>query len=186
MPLAPLHWHWIGWSAFGVLVVHASLFLAVALHLFRHRRRTDSTLLWLGLTWSLPLVGAVLYAMFGVDRVPRERWRRTQTRRDGIDGRRREAPADVLPYAYWQSLGTVQPPDDEWTRALDRPLAALSESFPLLAGNEATPLLTGDEAFPPMLDAIRSARHHIHLQSVASCVSISSVLASLIASINAT
>ena len=165
MTLPLPHWHWIGWSAFGVLVVHASLFLAVALHLFRHRRRTDSTLLWLGLTWSLPLVGAVLYAMFGVDRVPRERWRRTQTRRDGIDGRRREAPADVLPYAYWQSLGTVQPPDDEWTRALDRPLAALSESFPLLAGNEATPLLTGDEAFPPMLDAIRSARHHIHLQS---------------------
>ena len=45
MTLPLPHWHWIGWSALGVAVVHAALFLAVVLHLFRHRHRTDSTLL---------------------------------------------------------------------------------------------------------------------------------------------
>ena len=58
------------WAA-GV-AAHAGLVIGVALHLFRHRRRADSTLLWLGLTWALPLAGAVLYGMFGVDRVPRK------------------------------------------------------------------------------------------------------------------
>lgn len=50
MTLSLPHWHWISWSAFGVAVVHAALFLAVVLHLFLLRRRTDSTFLWLVLT----------------------------------------------------------------------------------------------------------------------------------------
>ena len=53
--------------------IHLLLFLAVALHVLRHRRRADSTLLWLFVTWSMPVIGALLYAMFGVDRVPKER-----------------------------------------------------------------------------------------------------------------
>ena len=68
------------WLSLGA-TVHVCLFLAVALHVLRHRRRADSTWLWLFLTWSLPVIGAVLYAMFGVDRVPRPRWRRTVQRR---------------------------------------------------------------------------------------------------------
>jgi cardiolipin synthase len=147
-------------------LLHVTLFLVVALHLFRHRRRTDSTLLWLLITWMLPIVGALLYAMFGVDRVPKERWTRDVQRRVKLDGVRRAVSEDVLPEAYWRSMtGAPVVPTDEWTAELDRPLAVLSQSFPLLGGNAVTPLLTGDEAFPKMLEAIRSAEHHIHLQS---------------------
>ena len=107
--------------------------------------------------------------MFGVDRVPKERWTRAQSRQTRLDGLRLDASTgDVLPYAYWHSIGgaSLPPvPGDDWSRDLDRQLSALSESFPLLGGNEAVPYLTGDAAFPPMLDAIRAARHHIHLQS---------------------
>ena len=162
-----MDWSWVGWSTCAA-IAHVALFLAVAAHLFRHRRRSDSTLLWLWLTWALPLVGVLLYAMFGVDRVPRERWTRTLGRQNRIEGARQEACDEILPFAYWQSIGASRPtaaPPDEWTRALDRPLVSLSENFPLLDGNEARPLLTGDEAFPLMLEAIRNARHHIHLQS---------------------
>ena len=108
--------------------------------------------------------------MFGVDRVPKERWIRTQSRQSRLEDLRLDATTgDVLPYAYWRSIGgasSASPaPVDDWARDLDRQLSALSESFPLLGGNEAVPYLTGDAAFPPMLDAIRAARHHIHLQS---------------------
>ena len=78
---------WLSWGA----VVHLLLFLAVLLHVLRHRRRADSTLLWLFLTWLLPVAGAVLYAMFGVDRVPKVRWRRSVQRRVRMDGARRAA-----------------------------------------------------------------------------------------------
>ena len=153
---------WLSWGA----AFHVALFGLVMAHALRHRRRADSTLLWLFVTWSLPVIGALLYAAFGVDRVPRERWQRGVQRRVRMDGARDATPDDVLPEAYWRSMGrAAATPADEWTRELDRPLAAMLENYPLLGGNRITPLLTGDEAFPKMLDAIREARHHVHLQS---------------------
>ena len=153
---------WLSWGA----AIHLLLFAAVSLHVLRHRRRADSTLLWLFVTWSLPVAGALLYAMFGVDRVPKERWRRSVQRHVRLEGARKALTDEVLPEAYWRSVGGAPTtPEDEWERELDRPLAALSENFPLLGGNRITPLLTGDEAFPKMLEAIREAKHHIHLQS---------------------
>jgi cardiolipin synthase A/B len=153
---------WLSWGA----ALHVLLFTAVALHVLRHRRRADSTLLWLFIAWSVPVVGTLLYAMFGVDRVPKERWRRSVQRHVRMEGARQAATDDVLPEAYWRSVGGAPAtPLDEWSRELDRPLAAMLESFPLLGGNEVVPLLTGDEAFPKMLAAIRAAEHHIHLQS---------------------
>ncbi len=159
------HFEGAPWLSGGA-ALHVLLFVAVALHALRHRRRADSTLLWLFATWSVPVFGALLYAMFGVDRVPKERWQRSVQRRVRMDGARDAATGDVLPEAYWRSMGkAAATPEDEWVRELDRPLAVLLENFPLLGGNRITPLLTGDEAFPKMLDAIREARHHVHLQS---------------------
>ncbi len=153
---------WLSWGA----AIHLLLFFSVAIHVLRHRRRADSTLLWMFVTWSLPVAGALLYAMFGVDRVPRVRWHRIVQRRVRMDGARRAASEEVLPEAYWQSMGGAPAtPEDEWTRELDRPLATMIENFPLLGGNRIVPLLTGDEAFPRMLAAIRAAEHHVHLQS---------------------
>ena len=159
------HFEGAPWLSGGA-ALHVLLFVAVALHALRHRRRADSTLLWLFTTWSVPVFGALLYAMFGVDRVPKERWQRGVQRRVRMDGARAAATGDVLPEAYWRSMGkAAATPEDEWARELDRPLAVLLENFPLLGGNRITPLLTGAEAFPKMLDAIREARHHVHLQS---------------------
>ena len=153
---------WLSWGA----AFHVALFLLVVLHALRHRRRADSTLLWLFVTWSLPVVGAILYAAFGVDRVPKERWQRSVQRHVRMDGARAALADDVLPEAYWRSMGRATAvPENGWARELDRPLATMLENFPLLGGNQITPLLTGDEAFPGMLAAIRAAEHHIHLQS---------------------
>lgn len=146
--------------------LHILLFLSVALHLLRHRRRMDSTLLWLLLTWGLPVIGAALYAMFGIDRVPKESWVAGVDRRTRLDSARQALSEEELPAVYWRSMtGAPAIAMDEWSAELDRPLAMLSHNFPLLGGNAIEPLLTGDEAFPRMLKAIRQAEHHIHLQS---------------------
>ena len=92
---------WLSWGA----AFHVAIFLLVTLHALRHRRRADSTLLWMFVTWSLPVVGAILYAAFGVDRVPRERWQRNVQRLVRMDCARAAATDDVLPEAYWRSMG---------------------------------------------------------------------------------
>jgi cardiolipin synthase len=158
------------WGAQATLVAavaHAAVFAGVALHLLRHRRRTDSTLLWLLAVWALPVAGAVLYAMFGVDRVPRARWRRTAERRSGLQRARDGAGgAGGEPEGFWRRLADAAAvPSDPWAAEMDRTLSILTEGVPLTGGNKITPLLTGDEAFPKMLAAIREARHHVHLQS---------------------
>ena len=145
---------------------HAVLFSGVALHLFRHRRRADSTLLWLGLTWTVPLAGAVLYAMFGVDRVPKVRWKRGLARKAGLRHAREGAAGEVLPEAYWRGMGGhTAAAEGAWARELDRILGLLSDGVPLMGGNLVEPLCGGDEAFPMMLEAIAGAKRQVHLQS---------------------
>lgn len=164
--------HWFEWLAQLPWVsiaaaAHVFLFLLVAAHIFRHRRRTDSTLLWLFIVWTFPLIGACLYAMFGVDRVPKERWRRTHQRHQNMEELKSSSYSeDVDPTVYWRAMsGYAASLSDPWLQELDRPLSAIMQGFPLLSGNHFEPLLTGDEAFPEMLKAIRGAKHHIHMQS---------------------
>ena len=149
-----------GW---GIVLALAwtALDVAVLLHLLRYRRRSDTVLLWILAVLSLPLAGAVLYAMFGVNRVPNAKWAQGNRRREGLLRAR-----EVLPHAYWRATAPHRAePSDPWEAGTDRTFSALTHGTPLLSGNLVTPLLTGDAAFPEMLDAIAEARHHIHLQS---------------------
>ena len=137
------------------------LVLAVLSHLLRYRRRPESVLLWLLVVIAMPFVGAILYAMFGVTRVPRAKWTQANTRRADLLHAR-----EVQPRAYWRATAPHRGiPDDPWEADTDRTFSALTRGTPLLSGNLVTPLTTGDAAFPEMLDAIAEARHHIHLQS---------------------
>ncbi|MBP1588573.1 MAG: cardiolipin synthase [Kiritimatiellae bacterium] len=142
-------------------VVWLTLVLAVLSHLLRYRRRPESALLWLLVVMAFPFAGAILYAMFGVTRVPRAKWLQADTRRAGLLHAR-----EVQPRAYWLATAPHRAfPADPWEAEVDRTFSALTHDTPLLSGNLVTPLATGDEAFPEMLDAIAEARHHIHLQS---------------------
>ena len=157
---------WGGQATFWAAVGHMAIFAGVALHLLRHRRRADSTLLWLLAAWSLPVAGGVLYAMFGVDRVPKARWRRVDARRSGLQKAREGGAAADQAGGAWRGVGDAAAvPKDPWCARMDRSLGILAGGVPLLGGNKITPLLTGDEAFPKMLAAIREARRHVHIQS---------------------
>jgi cardiolipin synthase len=48
---------------------------------------------------------------------------------------------------------------------LNRAMDSILPDFPLLAGNNVRLLCDGTTTFPAMLEAIREARHHIHLQT---------------------
>ena len=157
----------VDWSSLGLgTLAHAAIALLVTLHSLREPREPRSTLLWIYLAWALPFLGAVIYLAFGINRLPVKGWQKQRSDQTFWEARRtRESQSQ--PLAYWRGLQDAllahprDPADAELNRVLDR----LHPEHPLLGGNAITCFTDGEEAYPAMLEAIRLARHHIHLQS---------------------
>ncbi len=147
----------------------ASYFAActmASLHAIRIKREASSALLWLLVIWSFPVAGLLLYVVLGIDRIAAKTALRVSAHHAFREQERSRADPS-LPMDYWRGLrdgGVVEPPM-EWGRALNRSIDPLLTDFPLLGGNRIEVLVTGDEAYPPMIEAIRSARRHINLQT---------------------
>ncbi len=154
-------WLWLGTA------LHLVAFCLIVFDSLMNRKEIASTLLWIFLAWSFPVVGPILYLSFGVDRVPVKGWRKRQSNQRLMNVREADREDAAMPMAYWhairRSLAVV--PDTPLARETHAAMNSIIEDFPLLSGNRADPLLSGDEAFPAMLEAIASAKHHIHLQT---------------------
>lgn len=107
-----------------------------------------SALGWIGAVWLAPLIGALLYYMFGINRVTRRALR--LARLDNRETTARNTPAE--PEA---------PPNIHALAEVGRHLTGAK----LAGGNHFSILRGGDEAYPVMLEAIRSARHSVALAS---------------------
>jgi cardiolipin synthase len=137
----PLEQVLIGLLALAVVVFAT----ATAGHALLYKRDTRAVIAWVGLIILVPLAGATLYWMLGVNRVRR----RAVALRGHV-----AAPSCGV------TACTVSPP------AGFEPLARLGDKvgpFSLSPGNLVELLENGDEAFPPMLDAIAGARASIAL-----------------------
>jgi cardiolipin synthase A/B len=136
----------------GALV--ALVAIAAATHAILTKRQVSSSLAWVGLILLSPLVGAVLYALFGINRV-----RRTATaRRSGtpqyVASRGGAGPADLL-------IDAELPPHFRYLKEIGR-IGDRAER-PLLPGNRIIPLVDGDSAYPAMLRAIDGAETSVAL-----------------------
>ncbi len=155
-------WAWVLLNA----GLHLALFLLVCLNCLKTRRESSSALLWIFVAWSFPLIGPLLYLLFGINRVPRKAWRKQRADAELLSARQAREQ-ESLPLVYWRAVHETRAaqPADPSDRALNRTLDAILEDYPLLGGNAIEPLVGGDEAYPRMLAAIRAARHHVHLQT---------------------
>ena len=146
--------------------VHLGLFLAVAFHCLQRPRDPRSTLAWLFAVWVLPVPGAVLYALFGINRVHEKGWQKHASDQH-FHSNRKLREQETSPLAYWRGLrnGMLTQPADTGAHELNNFLNRLAPNHPLLGGNSVRPLVDAHEAYPEMFAAIRNARHHIHLQS---------------------
>ena len=151
------------WIATGSLL-HILCFVLVCLYCLRHRKHPSSTILWIFITWSFPILGATLFVVFGIDRVT-PRGQRKRERNESLLLARNNTAADVLPLAYWRARKDLEPDiQNHAINRMNRAVDTLTPDFPLLAGNHIIPLIGGNETFPAMLQAIREAKHHIHFQ----------------------
>jgi cardiolipin synthase len=106
---------------------------------------------WIGLVWVAPIVGAVLYGLFGINRVTR-RARRLRIRpSDQLSERDARSGVDAFPV-----IPALHP--------LDYAVGQIT-ALPLRVGNAVEPLRNGDEAYPAMLRAIDEAKCSIALSS---------------------
>jgi cardiolipin synthase A/B len=123
----------LGFAAASMAAIHAVL----------NKRRPQSAFGWIAVCFTLPFAGALLYYLFGINRV------RTRARK--LLG---NLPEPLCPTEY---LGTPPP-------AL-APLARLGEAvtgWPLTAGNRVDVLHDAGETFSAMIAAIEGARRYVH------------------------
>jgi cardiolipin synthase len=142
-------WHWLVAALTVTLAVWASG------HALLHKRDSRAATAWVGFIWFVPLLGAVAYFIFGVNRIKRravslrgeqERFANT-TNAAGFD----TAQLTAAVAATQQQLAGLA---NLMGKILPRPL---------LPGNQVKLLVNGDAAYPAMLAAIAGARETITL-----------------------
>lgn len=142
--------------------LHILAFTLVTLHSLQRQRNASSTLLWIFVAWSFPVVGPLIYLCFGVDRVHDRGFEKYLAGQRLLNAR--ATTQKTAPFAYWHNPTTI-PHASDLQRSMNRVLDALLPEHPAHPDNAIQPFTSGAEAYPKMLAAIRSAKKHIHLQS---------------------
>ena len=134
-------------STLALSVSHVALAVAVTIHVLGHKRDPGSAVAWIGLAWLSPVVGSVLYALLGINRVRRR-----------ARGMRGVAAASELPKA----------PENVLCQDHLAPLEVAAQRISgrkITTGNTVVMLNNGDDAYPQMLAAIDGSTASIGLSS---------------------
>jgi len=119
-------------------------------HAVLNKRDSRAAIAWVGFVWFVPLVGAVMYFIFGVNRIRHK----AALLRKNLE---RYRPQRVQPECLSEELQRHLPHHEGHLKMLARVVGRMVER-PLLPGNRIDPLVNGDEAYPAMLEAIQHAR----------------------------
>ncbi len=142
-------WYWL-----PLLLVY----LAIIATILIENRNPSKTIAWIMVIVFLPVIGMVIYYLFG------QQFKRMKI----LKVQEKEKHIRLL--RVWDRLNPIM---DENIQVLHRAIGPLSRVFTFLRNqriappslhNEATLLINGERKFPELLQAIRTARHHIHLE----------------------
>ncbi|MEI6892530.1 MAG: cardiolipin synthase [Pontiella sp.] len=146
--------------------LHLIEFLGVTVHALQRRRNASATVLWIFVAWSLPALGPLLYLSFGIDRVSTKGLQRQLTSQLLMQQRDERLIQNNSLRAWHMEYQTRSSEiKNRISRKLNLALDTINPDHPLLSSNAIIPLLNGDATYPLMLQAIRNAKHHIHIQS---------------------
>lgn len=137
----------------GVLwPVYLLLAIGTSLHAVLYKRNYRSVVLWVALIWFSPVIGALLYSIFGINRVSKK----AKDLKNISD----DLPPHPSPVCDENHLVDVP---DHLIRMVN--FGSRVNPYPLVPGNKVSVLNGGDEAYPEMLSAINSAQSTIILSS---------------------
>lgn len=149
---AALLWLWDGHVALTLSLVWSAYLVLVSVWILLQRRAPVATLGWLLAMAALPVVGLVVYFVFGPRRFRRQRLKRLRSRRK--IRMRRQSLADLRDRA-------AQAPAR--LRQLVR-LVSNATQLPLSTAQDVQLLVGGACTFDAIVQAIAQARHHVHLE----------------------
>lgn len=131
--------------------------IVASAHAVLYKRDTRAAIGWVGLVWLAPLVGAVLYAWLGINRIKRRArsLRSNRPRGDSYAGVR-PCPAELL--------DETRGPGGTHLNSLAKLVGEVTRR-PLLEGNRIVPLVNGDQAYPAMIEAIDVAARSVTLST---------------------
>lgn len=146
VPPPPWYWHW------PFLIVTVVAATAAVVHVLLFKRDPRSAAYWVALVALVPLIGAILYFLLGINFIRR----RARIYRDVVEAGPAPRP-DIAP-------PTVPSETMDWRdhAGLAVTLDRISR-FGFVAGNRVDICRNGDEAMPAMLEAIRGARQSVTL-----------------------
>ena len=144
-------------TGFQVLlgVSHILLAVVVSAHIVLTKDDVRAAIGWTGLVWLTPVLGSVLYGLFGINRIRRQAGmlRRGRALAEG-------GTAELAALPTRDAVLAVDTP------ASLRGIAAMvgrATGLPLTGANAVEPLVNGDEAYPAMLAAIDAAGRSVWL-----------------------
>jgi cardiolipin synthase len=133
----------------------AAVSVVTSAHAILYKRDPRAAVSWAGVIWMAPVVGAFLYAVFGINRIRRRASRLRQRRMRMEPGL---SPEACTPEELCRILGADHVNLAPLQRVGDEVLGR-----PLVEGNRVSPLVNGEEAYPEMLRAIDQAERSVAL-----------------------
>lgn len=147
-------------------LAHYGLVIIVTFWLLRREREPLSTLLWLFIIFAFPILGSLIYCLLGVHRIPTHHTKR-ERRRALSDLRFKRHVRKFMIYhndlQRHYRVTTPRLPDN--LAAFNATLDRMYSPPPLLTGNTITLLGNAEEALDQMINAITTAKCHIHIAS---------------------
>jgi cardiolipin synthase len=140
-----------------VAVLTVLLGVVTSAHVVLYKRDSRAAAGWVGVVLVFPVVGPVLYALLGINRIRRLA---TELRQD----RPQLAGTTAEVQHEHQLLEDVLRPEDAHLAALGRLVDRVTH-IPMTAGNEVELLVNGDQAYPAMIEAIEQAKHSVALST---------------------
>jgi cardiolipin synthase len=139
-------WALLESRAFLIGVLHFVIAAAVTAHTLMTKRDVPAAIGWIGMAWLAPILGALLYVGFGINRVKRR-------------ARRLKGSVRSVHRVVTSHISSEDP--------LERLKAAIGKIThqDMTAGKVVAILDCGDQAYPQMLAAIESARFHVRLST---------------------
>lgn len=139
-------------TAFSLVgALYILMALAAGVHVVLNKQNEAAAFSWLGIIVLAPLLGAVLYWLFGINRIRR----RAQAELPGFtvgDAQRNS-----------QNIVDIGDVDPSWASLMR--LGSGVHQSPYLSGNRVVPMINGDEAYPAMIGAIRKSHQSVVLSS---------------------
>lgn len=139
-------------------IAYITILVLVCLRIIYDTRSTTKTLAYLLFAVFVPIFGMIFYFFFGINYRHRKMYSKKLFENDDLAAKFRK---DLLQY----SEKTYEENNAEIISNKELAFMVLNDSMsPLTSKNAVKLLVNGENKFPEVLEAIKSAKHHVHIE----------------------